>query len=146
MKKENIVITESSSRKSAKRGRKPKGARQYPEIVTERCCKWLSTLGISPITVQRTSFACLSCVDLCRTSSESEEKRKSGQLLIRLVSDGSTATSRNGYKRCLKVLVFMPAKASQLEELWQALKSRTSCSQSAWNLSLALPTPTPVEG
>ena len=142
---ENTVTTALPTPKSAKRGRARKGARQYPEIVTERCCKWLSTLGISQITVQRTSFACLNCADLCRTSSGNEENQKSGELLIRLVSDVSTATSRKGSKRCLKVLVYLPATAQQLDCLWQMLKSRTSCSQSGWNLSLAPLIMTPVE-
>lgn len=73
------------------------------------------------------------------------EKRKSGALLIRLVIGDSTATSQRGCKRCLKVLVYHPATARQMEELWQSLKSRTSCSQSAWNLSLAPLIVTPVE-
>ena len=79
-----------------------------------------------------------------RTSSESEEKRKSEELLIRLVSEECTRTSRKGCKGCLKVLVFAATDQQQLSDLWQALTSLTSSTLKGWNLSLALLMPKPV--
>ena len=86
----------------------------------------------------------LNGVDLCRTSSESEEKRKSEELLIRLVSEECTRTSRKGCKGFLRVLVYNSASQQQLSDLWQALTSLTSSTLKGWNLSLALLMPKPV--
>ncbi len=120
------------------------GSRLPLETATEQCCSWLSTLGISATTSRRWSTGCLDCVDLCRTSSASEATRKSATLLIRLVSESSTKTSRKGCKGCLKVWVFMPATPLQLQELWEALKCLTNSSLRGWNLCFAPLMPRPV--
>ena len=115
------------------------------EIATEPCCSWLSTLGISAITNRNWCVGPLNGVDLCKTSSVSEEKKRSEQLLIRLVSEECTRTSRKGCKGCLKVLVYTPASQQQLSDLWHRLTSLTSSSLKGWSLSLALLMPKPVE-
>ena len=144
-KNENLTITESATPKSAKRGRKRKVVRQAWEIATEPCCNWLSTLGISAITNRNWCVGPLNGVDLCRTSSESEEKKRSEELLIRLVSEECTRTSRKGCKGCLKVLVYAPVSQCRLNDLWQQLTSLTNSSLKGWSLSLALLMPKPVE-
>ena len=144
MKNENLTITESAMTKSVKRGRKRKVVRQAWEIATEPCCNWLSTLGISAITNRNWCVGPLNGVDLCRTSSESEEKRRSEELLIRLVSEECIRTSRKGCKGFLRVLVYNSASQQQLSDLWQALTSLTSSTLKGWNLSLALLMPKPV--
>ena len=141
---EKSTITESATEKSAKRGRKRKVVRQAWEIATEPCCNWLSTLGISAITNRNWCVGPLNGVDLCRTSSGSEEKRRSEELLIRLVSEECIRTSRKGCKGFLRVLVYNSASQQQLSDLWQALTSLTSSSLKGWNLSLALLMPKPV--
>ena len=115
------------------------------EYGTEPCCNWLSTLGISATTNRRWCVGPLNGVDLCKTSSVSEEKKRSEQLLIRLVSEECTRTSRKGCKGCLKVLVYNSASQQQLSDLWQRLTSLTSSSLKGWSLSLALLMPKPVE-
>ena len=146
MKKKNCTTEVSVTKTSVKRGRPRKVGLHPVEIATEQCFKWLSTLGISATTTPRASIGCLNCVDLCRKSSGNEERRKSGRLLIRLVSEECTKTSRRGCKGCLKVLVYVPTSPSRLEGLWQMLKSLTSSSLKGWNLSFAPLMPTPLRG
>ena len=134
----------SNTPKSVKRGRPHKVVRQPLEIVTEQCCNWLSTLGISATTSPSWSIGPCESVDLYKTSSESEGKKRSGQLLIRLVKEGCTRTSPRGCKGCLKVWVFTTASRQQLSDLWQQLTCLTSSSLKGWNLSLALLMPKPV--
>ena len=131
--------------KSVKRGRPRKVERLPLEIATGQCCSWLSTCGISVTTSRKWCVGHLKCADLYRISSEKGVKRKSEQLLIRLVSEECTVTSRRGCKGCLKVLVYAPVSQYRLNDLWQQLTSLTNSSLKGWTLSLALLMPKPVE-
>ena len=129
---------------SAKRGRPRKVAPQALETATEQCCKWLSTLGISATISPTWSLGHLRSADLYRTSSESEGKKRSGELLIRLVSEECTKTSPSECRRCLRVQVYYQAKPQEMSELWTRLTSLMSSTLKGWNLSLALLMPKPV--
>ena len=138
------MYCEAYRKGSTEPGRPRREAPQPLEIATEQCCNWLSTCGISATTTRKMSIGPYVSADLCKTSSAKGAKGKSGPLLIRLVSEECTKTSRRGCKGCLKVLVFAAASQQQLSDLWQRLTCLTSSSLKGWNLSLALLMPKPV--
>ena len=112
------------------------------------CEAWQASQGGAPVPGDRHRTMLQMALDLRYITDNRPENIVCVLKLCRFVQDIIRERGEEevrGVAGCLKVLVYHPATARQMEELWQSLKSRTSCSQSAWNLSLAPLIVTPVE-